>query len=137
MLRVDVLHHRWLPLRKMANVLSDSPPSVKLSLTLKTPCLLPSGMYLPTAQFRTPLSTKLLYILNRLIGRKFKDAEVQKDLDNVPFKIVAHSNGDAWVRAQGKDYSPAQIGAFVVGKMRETAAAYLGKPVNHAGTLPP
>jgi molecular chaperone DnaK len=72
-----------------------------------------------------------------LIGRKFKDAEVQKDLDNVPFKIVAHSNGDAWVRAQGKDYSPAQIGAFVVGKMRETAAAYLGKPVNHAGELAP
>jgi len=73
-----------------------------------------------------------LFATKRLIGRKFKDAEVQKDLDNVPFKIVSHSNGDAWVRAQGKDYSPAQIGAFVVGKMSETAAAYLGKPVNHA-----
>ncbi len=68
-----------------------------------------------------------------LIGRKFKDAEVQKDLNNVPFKIVPHSNGDAWVQAQGKDYSPAQIGAFVVGKMKETASAYLGKPVKHAG----
>jgi molecular chaperone DnaK len=59
--------------------------------------------------------------------------EVQKDLDNVPFKIVSHTNGDAWVKAQGKDYSPAQVGAFVVQKMRETAASYLGKPVNHAG----
>ncbi len=67
-----------------------------------------------------------------MIGRKFKDAEVQKDIHNVPFKIVAHSNGDAWVQAQGKDYSPAQIGAFIVGKMKDTASAYLGKPVKHA-----
>lgn len=73
-----------------------------------------------------------LFATKRLIGRKFKDAEVQKDIHNVPFKIVAHSNGDAWVQAQGKDYSPAQIGAFVVGKMKDTASAYLGKPVKHA-----
>jgi hypothetical protein len=60
---------------------------------------------------------------------------VQKDITNVPFKIVPHSNGDAWVEARGKAYSPAQIGAFVVGKMRDTASAYLGKPVKHAGEL--
>ncbi|KAJ9119835.1 Hsp70 ATPase ssc1 [Naganishia onofrii] len=73
-----------------------------------------------------------LFATKRLIGRKYKDAEVQKDIHQVPYKIVAHKNGDAWVQAQGKDYSPAQIGAFVVDKMKETAAAYLGKPVKHA-----
>lgn len=69
----------------------------------------------------------------RLIGRKFKDAEVQKDIKNVPYKIVAHTNGDAWVEARGEKYSPSQIGAFVVNKMKDTASAYLGKPVKHAG----
>lgn len=69
----------------------------------------------------------------RLIGRKFTDAEVQKDLGNVPYKIVAHSNGDAWVEARGQKYSPSQIGGFVVGKMKDTASSYLGKPVKHAG----
>jgi molecular chaperone DnaK len=68
-----------------------------------------------------------------LIGRKFTDAEVQRDITNVPYKIVAHSNGDAWVEARGQKYSPSQIGAFVVGKMKDTASAYLGKPVKHAG----
>lgn len=69
----------------------------------------------------------------RLIGRKYKDAEVQKDIANVPYKIIAHSNGDAWMEARGEKYSPSQIGAFVVGKMKDTASAYLGKPVKHAG----
>ena len=73
------------------------------------------------------------YAVKRLIGRKFTDQEVQKDLDNVPFKIVKHTNGDAWLEARGQKYSPSQIGAFVVGKMKETAemeAAILD------GTLP-
>lgn len=69
----------------------------------------------------------------RLIGRKFNDATVQQDLSNVPFKIVAHTNGDAWIEARGQKYSPSQIGAFVVGKMKDTASSYLGKPVKHAG----
>ncbi|PKI82725.1 hypothetical protein MVES1_004004 [Malassezia vespertilionis] len=73
-----------------------------------------------------------LFATKRLIGRKFTDAEVQKDLGNVPFKIVPHSNGDAWVEARGKTYSPSQIGAFVVGKLKETAGGYLGKSVKHA-----
>lgn len=51
----------------------------------------------------------------------------------MPFKIIKHTNGDAWLEARGQKYSPSQIGAFVVGKMKETAEAYLGKPVKHAG----
>ncbi|TKY84915.1 hypothetical protein EX895_005995 [Sporisorium graminicola] len=73
-----------------------------------------------------------LFATKRLIGRKFQDKEVQKDLNNVPFKIVPHSNGDAWLEVRGEKYSPSQIGAFVVGKMKETAAGYLGKSVKHA-----
>ena len=57
---------------------------------------------------------------------------MQGDINNVPFKIVPAPNGDAWVQAVGKDYSPSQIGGFVVQKMKETAAAYLGKNVGHA-----
>ncbi|KAL1915724.1 uncharacterized protein VTP21DRAFT_6483 [Calcarisporiella thermophila] len=72
------------------------------------------------------------FATKRLIGRKYQDAEVQKDIKAVPYKIVAHSNGDAWLEAHGKKYSPAQIGGFVVGKMKETAEAYLGKPVKNA-----
>ncbi|KAJ1032702.1 hypothetical protein NDA16_000724 [Ustilago loliicola] len=73
-----------------------------------------------------------LFATKRLIGRKFQDKEVQKDLNNVPFKIVPHSNGDAWLEARGEKYSPSQIGAFIVGKMKDTASGYLGKPVKHA-----
>lgn len=82
-----------------------------------------------------PLNGKLAFIrplTSSLIGRKFTDAEVQTDLSNVPYKIVAHSNGDAWVEARNQKYSPSQIGAFVVNKMKETAASYLNRPVNHA-----
>ena len=73
-----------------------------------------------------------LFATKRLIGRKFSDAEVQKDIQHVPYKIVSHGNGDAWVESRGKKYSPAQIGGFVVGKMKETAEAFLGKPVKNA-----
>ncbi|KAJ2824309.1 Hsp70 ATPase ssc1, partial [Coemansia furcata] len=73
-----------------------------------------------------------LFATKRLIGRKFQDAEVQRDIKEVPYKIVGHNNGDAWVEARDKRYSPAQIGAFVVGKMKETAEAYLGKSVKNA-----
>eukprot|EP00126_Sphaerothecum_destruens_P012592 Sdes_comp21579_c0_seq1m20184 len=73
-----------------------------------------------------------LYATKRLIGRKFDDPETKKDMDVVPFKIVKASNGDAWLEAQGKQYSPSQIGAFVLMKMKDTAENYLGTPVKNA-----
>ncbi|APA05338.1 hypothetical protein sscle_01g001080 [Sclerotinia sclerotiorum 1980 UF-70] len=73
-----------------------------------------------------------LFATKRLIGRKFTDAEVQRDIKEVPYKIVQHTNGDAWVSARGEKYSPSQIGGFVLQKMKETAEAYLTKPVQNA-----
>lgn len=73
-----------------------------------------------------------LFATKRLIGRKFTDPEVQRDIQQVPYKIIQHTNGDAWVEAQGQKYSPSQIGGFVLGKMKETAEAYLGKNVKNA-----
>ncbi|KAJ3207362.1 70-kilodalton heat shock protein [Clydaea vesicula] len=73
-----------------------------------------------------------LFATKRLIGRTFNDEHVQKDMKTVSYKIVKHSNGDAWVEARGKKYSPAQIGAFVLGKMKETAEGFLGKAVQNA-----
>ena len=77
-------------------------------------------------------STNTLSATKRLIGRRFDDKEVQKDMKNVSYKIVKASNGDAWVEAQGKLYSPSQIGAFVLMKMKETAESYLGSSVKNA-----
>lgn len=68
----------------------------------------------------------------RLIGRKFEDPEVKKDMQTQSYKIVRASNGDAWVEAHGKMYSPSQIGAFVLMKMKETAEGYLGHGVKNA-----
>ncbi|XP_013414429.1 stress-70 protein, mitochondrial [Lingula anatina] len=72
------------------------------------------------------------YATKRLIGRRFEDKEVQKDIDAMPFKIVRSSNGDAWLESNGKMYSPSQIGAFVLIKMKETAENYLGQKVKNA-----
>lgn len=73
-----------------------------------------------------------LFATKRLIGRKFTDAEVQRDITQVPYKIVQHSNGDAWLEAQGQKYSPSQVGGFVLGKMKETAEAFMGKSLKNA-----
>lgn len=73
-----------------------------------------------------------LFATKRLIGRKYTDVEVQRDIKEVPYKIVQHTNGDAWVEARGQKYSPSQVGGFVLNKMKETAEAYLGKPVKNA-----
>lgn len=73
------------------------------------------------------------YAVKRLIGRKFTDPEVQKDLDRVPYSIVAHDNGDAWVAtADGKKMAPQEISARVLEKMKKTAEAYLGETVTEA-----
>jgi len=73
-----------------------------------------------------------LFAIKRLIGRRFDDPLTKKDVDLVPYKIVGGDNGDAWVNAQGKNYSPSQISAFILGKMKETAEAYLGEKVTQA-----
>jgi chaperone protein DnaK len=72
------------------------------------------------------------YATKRLIGRKFSDPEVQKDIKLVPFKIIEGPNGDAWVEARGQKYSPSQIGAMVLSKMKETAESHLGHSVSDA-----
>jgi molecular chaperone DnaK len=72
------------------------------------------------------------YGIKRLIGRRMNDPMVKKEMDLVPFKVIAGDNGDAWVESRGKKYAPAQISAFVLQKMKETAEAYLGEPVTEA-----
>jgi len=73
-----------------------------------------------------------LFATKRLIGRRFDDPATQSDLKNLPYKVVRASNGDAWVEARGQQYSPSQIGAFVLMKMKETAESYLGQDVRDA-----
>jgi molecular chaperone DnaK len=73
-----------------------------------------------------------VYAAKRLIGRKFKEQAVQKDIDLMPYEIIEADNGDAWVRAQGKDLAPPQISAEVLRKMKKTAEDYLGYEVTQA-----
>ncbi|HEX6019536.1 MAG TPA: molecular chaperone DnaK [Burkholderiaceae bacterium] len=73
-----------------------------------------------------------IYAVKRLIGRKFTEKEVQKDLDLMPFKIVAADNGDAWVEIRGKKLAPPQVSAEVLRKMKKTAEDYLGEEVTEA-----
>ncbi len=72
------------------------------------------------------------FAIKRLIGRRYDDPMVEKDKKLVPYKIVKNSNGDAWVEAQGKSYSPSQISAMILQKMKETAESYLGEKVEKA-----
>jgi molecular chaperone DnaK len=72
------------------------------------------------------------FAIKRLIGRRFTDPMVTKDMDLVPYKIIAGDNGDAWVESRGKKYAPSQISAFILQKMKETAEAYLGETVTQA-----
>ena len=73
-----------------------------------------------------------MFAIKRLIGRSFEDPTTKKDADLVPYKIVKNENGDAWVEARGQKYSPSQISAFTLGKMKETAESYLGEKVTQA-----
>ncbi len=77
-----------------------------------------------------PLNT--LFAVKRLIGRRYDDPAVSKDKDLVPYKIVKGDNGDAWVQVEGEKYSPSQVSAMILQKMKETAEDYLGEPVTQA-----
>ena len=70
--------------------------------------------------------------VKRLIGRRFDDADLAKDQKHMPFNVVDGGNGDAWIEARGEKYSPSQISAFILGKMKETAESYLGEEVTQA-----
>ncbi|MBB3428463.1 molecular chaperone DnaK [Rhizobium sp. BK312] len=76
--------------------------------------------------------TNTIFAVKRLIGRRYDDPTVEKDKGLVPYKIVKAGNGDAWVEAEGKTYSPSQISAFILQKMKETAEANLGEKVTQA-----
>ena len=73
-----------------------------------------------------------VFAVKRLIGRRLTDAEVEKDKNLVPYKIVDGGNGDAWVEVSGDKYSPSQISAQILTKMKETAESYLGEDVTQA-----
>ncbi|MCX7295939.1 MAG: molecular chaperone DnaK [Hyphomicrobiales bacterium] len=75
---------------------------------------------------------KTIFAVKRLVGRRYDDPIIEKDKKLVPYKIVKAGNGDAWVEADGKGYSPSQISAFTLQKMKETAEAYLGQKVDQA-----
>ena len=73
-----------------------------------------------------------IFGVKRLIGRRVDDSDLAKDKKNMPFSVVDGGNGDAWVEARGEKYSPSQISAFILGKMKETAESYLGEEVTQA-----
>src|SRR5690606_30409409 len=76
--------------------------------------------------------TNTFFAIKRLIGRSYDDPTTQKDKDMVPYSIVRAPNGDAWVEGHGEKYSPSQISAFILQKMKETAENYLGEKVTQA-----
>jgi molecular chaperone DnaK len=87
---------------------------------------------LPAKRQAVTNPTGTLFAIKRLIGRRFEDPMVEKDKKLVPYKIVKGPNGDAWVEVNGKQYSPQQISAFILQKMKETAEAKLGETVTQA-----
>ena len=76
--------------------------------------------------------TNTVFGVKRLIGRRVDDSNLEKDKKNLPFNVIDGGNGDAWVEAQGEKYSPSQISAFILQKMKETAEGYLGEDVSQA-----
>jgi len=73
-----------------------------------------------------------IFGIKRLIGRRFNDDATKKDKELVPYEIIASGNGDAWVNIKGEKFSPSQISAFILQKMKETAESYLGEKVEKA-----
>jgi molecular chaperone DnaK len=76
--------------------------------------------------------TNTVFAVKRLIGRRVDDAHIAKDKKNLPYAVVNGGNGDAWVEVRGEKYSPSQVSAFILQKMKETAESYLGEPVTQA-----
>jgi molecular chaperone DnaK len=87
---------------------------------------------LPAKRQAVTNPTDTFFAIKRLIGRRYSDPMVEKDKKLVPYKIIEGKNGDAWVESRGQQYSPSQISAFILQKMKETAEAYLGHPVSQA-----
>jgi len=87
---------------------------------------------LPAARQAVTNPENTLYAIKRLIGRRFDDPNVAKDKKLVPYKIIENENGDAWVTAQGEKYSPSQVSAYILQKMKETAESHLGETVTQA-----
>ena len=87
---------------------------------------------LPAKRQAVTNPTNTFFAIKRLVGRRFDDPVLEKDKKNAPYKIVKGPNGDAWVESHGKSYSPQQISAFILQKMKETAEAKLGEPVTQA-----
>jgi molecular chaperone DnaK len=87
---------------------------------------------LPAKRQAVTNPTNTLFAIKRLIGRRYTDPMVEKDKKLVPYKIIEGQNGDAWVESRGKQYSPSQVSAFILQKMKETAEAYLGHSVSQA-----
>lgn len=75
---------------------------------------------------------RTVFEIKRLMGRRYDDPVIQHSMNNLPYKIVPSENGDAWVEIDGKAYSPQELSARILTKMKETAEAYLGKPVTKA-----
>jgi molecular chaperone DnaK len=88
------------------------------------------GVSAKRQQVTNPENT--IYAAKRLIGRQFNSPEIKKDAKTLPYKIVKSKSGDAWVEAEGKEYSPSQISAFILQKMKETAEKYTGQTVDKA-----
>jgi molecular chaperone DnaK len=72
-------------------------------------------------------ASNTIFAVKRLIGRRFDDPVIVKDQKNMPYKITNGGNGDAWVEVRGEKYSPSQVSAFILQKMKETAESYLGE----------
>jgi molecular chaperone DnaK len=87
---------------------------------------------LPAKRQAVTNPSNTLFAIKRLIGRRYSDPMVEKDKHLVPYKIIEGQNGDAWVEARSKQYSPSQVSAFILQKMKETAEAYLGHEVTQA-----
>ena len=91
-----------------------------------------SGLLASPPSVRPSPTQTTSYAIKRLVGRRFDERRLAKQAEMAPFKVVKADNGDAWVEVDGEKYSPSQVSAFILGKMKETAEVYLGENVTEA-----